>query len=73
MSELIFVTSENCELCNKAFNKVKFINFFSSITKVDVSDGYDKYLLRIPVLLKNEEVIDEGIFNIWKIIKKLVF
>jgi hypothetical protein len=22
-------------------------------------------------LLKNEEVIDEGIFNIWKIIKKL--
>ena len=41
------------------------------MTIVDVSDGYDEYLLRIPVLLKNEEVIDEGIFNIWKIIKKL--
>ena len=73
MSNLIFVTSENCELCNKAFKKIKFINFFSSINKVDVTDGYEEYLLRIPVLLKNEEVVDEGIFNIWKIIKKLVF
>ena len=26
-----------------------------------------------PVLLKNDEVVDEGVFNIWKIIKKLVF
>ena len=41
------------------------------INIVNVSDGYDEYLLRIPVLLKNEEVIDEGIFSIWKIIKKL--
>ena len=73
MSNLIFVTSENCELCNKAFKKIKFINFFSLINKVDVTDGYEEYLLRIPVLLKNDEVVDEGVFNIWKIIKKLVF
>jgi len=73
MSKLIFVTSENCELCNKAFKKIKFINFFSSIKKVDVNDGYKEYLLRTPVLLKNGEVVEEGIFNIWKIIKKLVF
>ena len=73
MSKLIFVTSENCELCNKAFKKIKFINFFSSIKKVDVTDGYEEYLLRIPVLLKNDEVVDEGVFNFWKIIKKLVF
>tara|TARA_B100002052_G_scaffold180104_1_gene164052 strand:- start:477 stop:698 length:222 start_codon:yes stop_codon:yes gene_type:complete len=73
MSKLIFVTSENCELCNLAFKKIKFINFFSSIKQVDVNDGYEEYLIRIPVLLKNDEVVDEGIFNIWKIIKKLVF
>ena len=71
MSKIIFVTSENCELCIKALKKIKFITYFLPIKIVDVSDGYDEYLLRIPVLLKNEEVIDEGIFNIWKIIKKL--
>tara|TARA_B100000989_G_C19528498_1_gene468285 strand:- start:1391 stop:1612 length:222 start_codon:yes stop_codon:yes gene_type:complete len=71
MAKIIFVTSENCELCIKALKKIKFITYFLPIKIVDVSDGYDKYLLRIPVLLKNEEVIDEGIFNIWKIIKKL--
>jgi len=73
MSKLIFVTSENCELCKKAFKKIEFINFFLSINKVDVTDGYEEYLLRIPVLLKDDEVVDEGIFHIWKIIKKLVF
>ena len=73
MSNLIFVTSENCELCNKALKKIKFINFFSSIKKVDVTNGYEKYLLRIPVLLKDNEVVDEGVFNIWKIIRKIVF
>ena len=71
MSKIIFVTSENCELCRKALKKIKPLTYFLSMTIVDVSDGYDEYLLRIPVLLKNEEVIDEGIFNIWKIIKKL--
>ena len=71
MSKIIFVTSENCELCSKALKKIKPLTYFLPITVVDVSDGYDEYLLRIPVLLKNEEVIDEGIFNIWKIIKKL--
>ena len=73
MSKLIFVTSENCELCNVAFKKIKFINFFSSINIVDVTNGYEEYLLRIPVLLKNDEVVDEGVFNIWKIIRKIVF
>ena len=73
MSKVIFVTSENCELCNKAFKKIKFINFFSSIKKVDVTDGYEEYLLRIPVLGRCDVGGVEGVFNIWKIIKKLVF
>ena len=58
MSKIIFVTSENCELCSKALKKIKPLTYFLPMTIVDVSDGYDEYLLRIPVLLKNEEVID---------------
>ena len=57
----------------KLLKKLNLSIFFSSIKKVDVTDGYEEYLLRIPVLLKNDEVVDEGVFNIWKIIKKLVF
>ena len=71
MSKIIVVTSKNCELSIKALKKIKHLTYYLPVTVVDVSDGYDEYLLRIPVLLKNEEVIDEGIFNIWKIIKKL--
>ena len=57
----------------KLLKKLNLSIFFLTIKKVDVTDGYEEYLLRIPVLLKNDEVVDEGIFSIWKIIKKLVF
>ena len=73
MSELIFVTSDSCELCKKGFNKVKVFKYFASIKQVNVEEGYQEYLLRIPVLLKNNEVIEEGIFSRIKILKKLLF
>jgi hypothetical protein len=73
MSELIFVTSDSCELCKKAFNKIRIFSFFTSIEQVNVEEGYQEYLLRIPVLLKNKVVIDEGVFSRTKIIKKLYF
>jgi hypothetical protein len=73
MSELIFVTSDSCELCKKAFNKIRIFGFFTSIEQVNVEEGYQEYLLRIPVLLKNKEVIDEGVFSRTKILKKLFF
>jgi hypothetical protein len=44
-----------------------------SIKKVNVEEAHQEYLLRIPVLLKNNEVIDEGIFSRLKIFKKLLF
>jgi len=44
-----------------------------SIKKVNVEDAHQEYLLRIPVLLKNNEIIDEGIFSRLKILKKLFF
>tara|TARA_X000000368_G_scaffold97867_1_gene75297 strand:- start:806 stop:1027 length:222 start_codon:yes stop_codon:yes gene_type:complete len=73
MSELIFVTSDSCELCKKGFKKVKIFSYFIKIKQVNVEDGYQEYLLRIPVLLKNNEVVDEGIFSRIKIFKKLLF
>ena len=73
MSELIFVTSDSCELCRKGLKKVKIFSYFTKIRQVNGEDGYQEYLLRIPVLLKNNEVIDEGIFSRIKIFKKLLF
>ena len=52
MSELIFVTTENCELCNKAEKKIGFLKLFFSIKIVDVQNEYKEYLLRVPVLIK---------------------
>ena len=57
MSELIFVTTDNCELCKKAENKIKFLKPFYQIRKVDVQEDHEEFLLRVPVLLKNNKVI----------------
>ena len=48
MSELIFVTSDSCELCIKGFNKVKVFKYFASIKQVNVEEGYQEYMLRKP-------------------------
>ena len=73
MSELIFVTTENCELCNKAEKKTRFLKIFFSIKKVDVQSEYKEYLLRVPVLIKNEKVLVEGLFSRLSIVKNLFF
>ncbi len=73
MSELIFVTTENCELCDKAEKKISFLKLFFSIKTVDVQSEYKEYLLRVPVLIKNEEVLVEGVFYRLSIIKNLFF
>ena len=73
MSELIFVTTENCELCNKAEKKIRFLKIFFSIKKVDVQNEYKEYLLRVPVLIKNEKVLVEGLFSRLSILKNLFF
>ena len=73
MSELIFVTTENCELCNKAEKKIRFLKIFFSIKKVDVQSEYKEYLLIVPVLIKNEKVLVEGLFSRLSIVKNLFF
>ena len=73
MSELIFVTTENCELCNKAEKKISFLKLFFSVKTVDVQSEYKEYLLRVPVLIKNEKILDEGVFSRFSILKNLFF
>ena len=73
MSELIFVTTENCELCKKAEKKISFLKLFFSIKIVDVQSDYKEYLLRVPVLIKNEKVLVEGVFSKLSIVRKLIF
>ena len=73
MSELIFFTTENCELCSKAEKKIRFLKIFFSIKKVDVQSEYKEYLLRVPVLIKNEKVLVEGLFSRLSIVKNLFF
>jgi len=73
MSELIFVTTENCELCKKAREQISFLEPYFRIQEIDVQEGYQEYLLRVPVLLKNEEIMDEGIFSKLRILKNLIF
>ncbi len=73
MSELIFVTTENCELCKKAENKIKFLKPFYQIREVNVQEGYKEFSLRVPVLLRNNVVIEEGIFSRIRVLKNLFF
>ena len=73
MSELIFVTTDNCELCKKAENKIKFLKLFYQIRKVDVQEDHEEFLLRVPVLLKNNKVVEEGIFSRLRVLKNLFF
>lgn len=72
MRDLVFVTSRNCELCRKARLKVNFLNTFYNIIEKDVDDGYQEYLLRIPVLLREKNILDEGIFSRIKVLKNLI-
>jgi len=73
MSELTFVTTDNCELCKKAENKIKFLKLFYQIIEVDVQEDHKEFLLRVPVLLKNNRVIEEGIFSRFRVLKNLFF
>ena len=57
----------------KLKKKIKFLKIFFSIKKVDVQSEYKEYLLRVPVLIKNEKVLVEGLFSRLSIVKNLFF
>ena len=63
MPTLHVVVTENCELCEKGLKNLNFLNYFFTIEKVDVEEGYQEFLLRVPVVLYGKKVLDEGILD----------
>lgn len=73
MKNLNLVVTENCELCDKGVHTISLLNTFFKINKVSVEDGYQEYLLRVPVLLNGNKVLDEGILSKKTIMKNYLF
>ena len=73
MFDIIFVTTDNCELCSKALDKIKKIRFLFNLTVVNVENDYQEFLLRIPVVLYRGKILDEGQISLIKILNKLIF
>ena len=73
MFDIIFVTTDNCELCSKALDKIKKIRLLINPKVVNVENDYQEYLLRVPVVIYKGRILDEGQISIIKIFKKLIF
>ena len=72
MPTLHIVVTENCELCEKGFKSLGYLKNLFTIQKVDVEDGYEEFLLRVPVVLYGKKILDEGILNQFKIVKNFL-
>ena len=72
MKTLNIVVTENCELCDKGIKKISLLKYFFNIEEINVEDGYQEYLLRVPVVLYQDKVLDEGIIGKTKIIKNYI-
>ena len=72
MPTLRFVITENCELCEKGLKNLSFLNNLFTIKKVDVEEGYQEFLLRVPVVLYGKKVLDEGILSQYVIFRNFL-
>ena len=73
MFDIIFVTTDNCELCSIALNKIRRIKLLTNLKVVNVDNDYQEFLLRVPVVLYKDKILDEGQISLIKILKKLIF
>ncbi len=73
MKTLNLVVTENCELCEKGLASISPLEKFFNINTVNLEDGYQEYLLRVPVLLDGTKVLDEGILSKRTILKNYLF
>ena len=72
MSTLRIVITENCELCEKGLKNLSFLNKLFTIKKFDVEEGYQEFLLRVPVVLYGKKVLDEGILSQYVIFRNFL-
>jgi len=73
MKTLNLIVTENCELCEKGLASISVLEKFFNINTVNLEDGYQEYLLRVPVLLDGTKVLDEGILSKRTILKNYLF
>ena len=73
MKTLNLVVTENCKLCEKGLASISLLEKFFNINTVNLEDGYQEYLLRVPVLLDGTKVLDEGILSKRTILKNYLF
>ena len=73
MFDIIFVTTDNCELCSKALDKIKKIRLLFNLQIVNVENDYQEYLLRVPVVIYKGKILDEGQVSLITIFKNLFF
>jgi len=73
MKTLHLVVTENCELCEKGLKTISLLNRFFKIDTVQVENGFQEYLLRVPVLLSENKILDEGILSKSTILKNYLF
>ena len=73
MFDIIFVSTDNCELCSKALDKIKKIRLLINLQVVNVENDYQEYLLRVPVVIYKGRILDEGQISLIRILKKLIF
>ena len=72
MSTLRIVITENCELCEKGLKNLSFLNKLFTIKKFNVEEGYQEFLLRVPVVLYGKKVLDEGILSQYVIFRNFL-
>ena len=72
MPTIRIVVTENCELCDKGLKSLGYLKNLFTIQKVDVEDGYEEFLLRVPVVLYCKKVLDEGILSQFNIVKNFL-
>ena len=73
MKTLHLVDTKYCELCEKGSESFKSLGICLNVETVEVEDGYQEYLLRVPVLLDGDKILDEGILSKTTILKNLLF
>ena len=72
MPTIRIVVTDNCELCDKGLKSLGYLNNLFTIQEVDVEDGYEEFLLRVPLVLYGKKVLDEGILSQLNIVKNFL-
>ena len=72
MPTLRIVVTENCELCEKGLKSLGYLNNLFTIKKVNIEEGYEEFLLRVPIVLYGKKVLDDGILSQFKILKNFL-